>query len=189
MALPTRLLALAFGFLLTAASLPDLFRKCKEQFQLGAYTDALQTLAALDKTSQEPGMERDRAALLPGLLFYRGASLAALGRTGEAEQAFEEYLALQPNAELDPGRYPRTVLAAFENAKKAVVSRGAGDRSGDASLAARYASFPPPDPLEVEKPEEGWAEGPVRFLLTTKEKDEFSRLGDTVARAEFVTQL
>ena len=54
--------------------------------------------------ARSPGFEqRSGRRLLPGLLFYKGASLAALGGPKEAEAAFEAFLAIKPNVELDPG--------------------------------------------------------------------------------------
>jgi len=59
--------------LLTAATPPELFAKAKEQFRLASYAGALKTLEELDSLSQQPGYEKDRTAILPGLAFYRGA--------------------------------------------------------------------------------------------------------------------
>ena len=71
--------------------------KAKEQFKLGNYKEALATVETLDAESAKPGMEQERQKILPGLLFYKGASLAALGRADEAEAVFESFLAYQPN--------------------------------------------------------------------------------------------
>jgi GWxTD domain-containing protein len=185
MVVPVRLLTAFLLLGATAVSLPDLFHKSKEQFQLGAYADALSTLETLDRASRQTGMEKDRAALLPGLLFYRGASLAALGRADEAEAAFQEFLAYQPNAQLDPARYPAAVVAALDRARHSISRTPASD-IGDASLAAAYAAFPRPGGADAENPTEDWLEGPVKFLLSTDEKREFSRLADPVSRSEFV---
>ena len=187
MPLLLRVLPLLLGVWLATASLPDLFRKSKEQFQLGSYAEALKTLEALDAGSQKPGFEQDRAALLPGLLFYRGCSLAALGRVEEARQVFEQFLALAPNTQLDPSRYPRSVIAAFESARKSVGRGGPEPGAAEGSLAAAYAGFPRPDLAGVETPGEEWADGPVRNLLTAEERRAFARQSDPVARSEFVT--
>src|SRR5712672_2627698 len=76
---------------LAAATLPELFQKAKEQFKLGNYKESLAAVEALDAESAKPGLEAERARLLPGLLFYKGADLAALGRADEAEKAFEGF--------------------------------------------------------------------------------------------------
>ncbi len=52
-------------------------------------------------------------------------------------------------------------------------------------LAEAYASFHAP-PGAGPPPDETWAEGAVRFLMTKDEKAEWSRLTDATARAEFV---
>src|SRR5215831_2812694 len=85
-----------------AASLPELFQKAKEQFKLGNYKESLAAIETLDAESAKPGNEAERQKILPGLLFYKGADLAALGRADEAEQAFEGFLERAPNASIDP---------------------------------------------------------------------------------------
>jgi GWxTD domain-containing protein len=177
-----------FPFLLSsflAATLPELFQKAKNEFRLGSYAATLATLETVEKESVRPGLEAQRAALLPGLLFYRGASLAALGRQSEARQAFEKFLSFRPNTRLDPAFYPKSVIAALESAREPLLyeARGAG-----AGLAEAYRAFPRPDAGSAEKPGEDWAEGPVRHLLSVEEKREFARLLDPVARSEFVTK-
>jgi GWxTD domain-containing protein len=186
MPLLLRVLPLLLGVLLATASLPELFRKSKEQFQLGSYAEALKTLETLDLGSQKPGFEQDRAALLPGLLFYRGCSLAALGRAEEARQVFEQFLAIAPTTQLDPSRYPRSVIAAFERARKS-AGRGGLEPGAESGLAAAYAGFPRPSLSGSETPGEEWADGPVRNLLTAEERRAFARQSDPVARSEFVT--
>lgn len=186
MPLLTRLLSLALAVWLATASLPELFRRSKEQFQLGAYADVLKTLETLDSESQKAGFEQDRAALLPGLLFYRGAALAALGRAAEAREVFEQFFGFQPNTQVDPARYPTAVIAAFENARKS-VKQGRYERLEEASLAGEYAKFPRPEIQEAETPGAGWADGAVRYLLTAEERHEFSRISDPIARSEFTT--
>lgn len=186
MPLLTRLLPIALGLWFAAVSLPDLFHKAKEQFQLGAYADGLKTLALLDEESQKQGFEKDRAALLPGLLFYRGANLAALGRAEEARDVFQQFLALQPKTQLDPARYPKTVITAFENARKAIDSP-VKDLSNDPRLATAYAAFPRAEIRDAEAPGEEWAEGPVRYLMSPEEHRDFARLADPITRSEFVT--
>ena len=83
-----------------AATLPELFMKVKEQFKFGNYTQTLATIETLDAESAKPGQEQERQKILPGLLFYKGASLAALGKAGEAEAVFESFLATNPTRNL-----------------------------------------------------------------------------------------
>src|SRR5215471_1413042 len=107
-------------------SLPNLFQKAKQEFKLGNYQQALATLETLDTESAKPGQEAERQKMRPAVLFYEGASLAALGRSEEAEQAFEEFLVLSPNASLDPALYPSRVKTAFENARRKVTASVSG---------------------------------------------------------------
>ena len=176
--------ALLSSFL--AATLPQLFQKAKEEFRFGSYAASLATLDALEKESARPEHEAARAALRPGLLFYRGASLAALGRPGEAREAFEEFLVLAPNAELDPAIYPRSVVVAFESTQE---GRREDSRPGNLpSLAEAYrVFFARPESGRAEEVGESWADGPVGRLLTAEERKEFARLQDPVGQSEFVT--
>jgi GWxTD domain-containing protein len=182
----SKLASLLLAVLLALPSLPELFQKSKRQFQMSAYREALETLVTLDVESQKPGFERDREALLPGLLFYRGASLAALGRSQEAREVFEQYLTLQPNAQLDPARYPRAVLVAFEEVRRS-LDQARREPKTQGSLASAYAAFPRPDAAAWGAIGDEWTEGPVRALLTPEEKRDFERRSDPVERATFVT--
>jgi GWxTD domain-containing protein len=186
---PALLLGVLFGApLLSAEDLPGLYLKAKEQFRLGAYGDALTTLARLESASEESGNEAFRAPMRPSLVFYRGACLAALGRADEARLQLAEFLTYQPNASLDPALYPPRVLAALEQARKLGGRRETAPSSGSGSLTTAYHLFP----REISAPrvplDESWAEGPVHYLLTSDERVAYSRLSDPVARSEFVTE-
>jgi GWxTD domain-containing protein len=171
-----------------AASLPELFVKAKEQFKLGNYKESLATVETLDSESSKPGMEAERQKILPGILFYKGANLAALGRSDEAEEAFEGFLERAPTASLDPALYPPRVIAAFDAARKSLD--GAAEKTASSApaetgvLSAAYRAFRPPD----SKPEDerDWSAGPAKYLLTPAEKADFERLTDFVARSEFI---
>ena len=169
----------------SAADLPAMFRQAKEQFRLGSYVQSLEMLDRLSAEADKPGNEQLRAQLAPGLAFYRGASLAALGRTEEAIPELQDYLTYQPNARIDPGLYPPRVVAALEQARRATkVEEQTPAQTG--SLAASYRAFPkdiPPTPLSRD---ESWTDGPVHYLMTADEKDQYSRLSDPVARSEFI---
>ncbi len=174
-------LALAAG----NPTLSQLFSRAKEEFRLGSYDKALQTLSQLEAESLKPGSEELRPALEPAIAFYEGACYAALGKGAEAHSRFQTYLASHPNAGLDPAIYPKKVIAAFEEARKSFGHvENQPEEKGSLSLA--YLAFPRPDRTNEGLGEE-WAEGPVRFLMTPAEKHAFSRLLDSVARSEFVT--
>jgi GWxTD domain-containing protein len=174
---------LIFSFL--ATTLPEVFQRAKNEFRLGSYAATLATLETLEKESARPGLEAERAALLPGLLFYRGASLAALGRQTEAHHVFEEFLSYQPNTRLDPAFYPKSVITALESARETL--RLQGRAAEGPTLVEAYRAFPRPDAGGAEKPGEDWVEGPVRHLLSPEERRDFARLWNPVARSEFVT--
>lgn len=166
-------------------SLTQLFLRAKEEFRLGSYDKALQTLSQLEGESVKPGSEELRPSLEPAIAFYEGACYAALGRGVEARARFATYLASHPNAVLDPETYSKKIITAFEEARKSLGSPE--DRSDEkGSLALAYVAFPRPD-HGTDGLGEDWADGPVRFLMTSDERRTFSRLLDSVARSEFVT--
>jgi GWxTD domain-containing protein len=181
----SRLLPVALASLLAAASLPELFQQAKQEFKLGSYDSALKTLERLDEESAKPGLERDRQTLLPALYFYRGASLAALGRSREAGEAFEAFLALKPDVHVDPAVYPKRVIDALEGARRAVAARQT-QPAESGLLAAAYRAFVPPAGQPEESAKENWSEGPARWLLTAPERRTYESLTDAVSRSEFI---
>ena len=95
------------GSLLSASPLPQLFQKAKDQFRLGAYNDALATLSKIELEGEQPENQAYRASLSPGIAFYRGACLAALGRDSEAIAEFQIFLAFSPRSRSIRGCIPR----------------------------------------------------------------------------------
>jgi GWxTD domain-containing protein len=172
---------------LSAETLPDLFHEAKQQAQNGSYQAALNALDEVDSLSQNPGLEKDRAALLPALAFYRGVCLAGLDRPAEAQSEFAIFLETQPSASLDPGRYSRKILAAFEEARKSRQAQQEPSGSEQpGTIAATYKTFHKPDGEVREDVGENWADGAVRFLLTASEKEEYQRMVDPISRSQFV---
>jgi GWxTD domain-containing protein len=180
------LLLLSTVCLAASPSLPQLFQKAKQQFRLVAYSDALKTLDEMARLAAAPENERYRTSMTPALAFYRGACLAALGRSQESHAEFQVYLTFEPNAQLDPSQYPKSVVAALDEARRDLKAKKELPAEGG-SIATSYRGFRH-DPSEVG-PElgEDWADGPVRFLLTAQERQNFTRLSDPVTRSEFVT--
>ena len=129
---------------LPAAELPQLFQKAKEQFRLNAYSEALTTLAQVEIESRKPENQGYLASLPPALAFYRGACLAVLGREHEARENFEVFLAFTPNPSLDPGLYPKKVVALLEQTRRDV--KGPRERplvkaGEEGSVAAAYRAY------------------------------------------------
>lgn len=170
-----------------AENLTPLFVKAKEQFRLAAYADALQTLDKLQAASERPGNEAYRAQMAPGLTFYKGACFAALGQAEEARSQFELYLTYQPNPSLDPSLYPRRVIVALEEARKGMRKQAQKPAEGG-SLAASYRAFPRDASVSPPGMDDSWAQGPVRYLLTAQQRDDFERLSDPVSRSEFISE-
>ncbi len=189
---PSALLVAAFAVSASAATLPSLFYKAKEQFRLADYAGALATLDTLQAESDRPGNEEYRVQLAPALAFYRGASYAALGRTDEARASLETYLTYQPNATLDPAVYPKRVSVALDDARKTMREHGAAPAPPQApaqtGFAAAYRAFKPDPTQQSEGADETWADGPVRYLLTAEQRADYQRLSDPASRSTFVVE-
>ena len=171
-----------------APTLPDLFQKAKEQVKLGSYDTALATLQQIDSASRQAGLERDRDALQPSLAFYRGVCLAALGKDADAREQFAAYLERNPQTRLDPAIYPKRAIAVFEEAQKAAAHPPDASEANSAGIAPAYRAFRRPELPPYAAAGDDWADGPARFLLTASEADEFRRLTDPIARAEFIAR-
>jgi GWxTD domain-containing protein len=164
-----------------------LFLKAKDQFKMAQYDAALATLDALAAEAEKPGNEKYRAQLPAGLAFYRGACYAALGRTDEAREKFETFLTYEPNASLDPATYPPKVIAALDDARRtANVEAQKPAESG--TLGAAYRAYVAPVEKGAEEAGDDWADGPVRFLLTSEQRDDYSRLSDPATRSEYIAE-
>lgn len=170
----------------SVVDLTALFAKAKAQFRGGAYAESLATLEKVDAGTRAPGLEAAREKTAPAIAFYRGANLAALGRTAEARKEFRVYLESAPATKLDPGMYPRSVLDAFEQARAELRPSDGSAPAGTSALADAYAAFraSPSPPAAIDQ---AWGESAVRFLMTKEEKAEWARLSEPAARAEFVT--
>jgi GWxTD domain-containing protein len=167
------------------SALIGLFAKAKAQFRGGAYGESLATLEKVDVGIRAPGLEAARDKIAPVVAFYRGANLAALGRTAEAKKEFDVYLATAPATKLDPAMYPRSVLDAFDAEREALRRRDGGGSAGSSALADAFVAFRAAPALAAAV-DQTWGESAVRFLMTKEEKADWSRLSEPAARGEFV---
>ncbi|HSY52107.1 MAG TPA: GWxTD domain-containing protein [Thermoanaerobaculia bacterium] len=159
-------------------NLPELFKRAKDKFAAGDFKGSLADFELLDTTSAKPENAAVRAKLIPVVTFYRGANLAALGRKGEAKDAFTAYLAYTPTATIASPPFPKATVDLFEQARKEAAGRSA-------TMALAYASFTPP-PGWALAPDEHWIESPVRYLLTAAQKKEYATFTTNNERAAFV---
>jgi GWxTD domain-containing protein len=179
---------LLVGSLLSASPLPQLFQKAKDQFRLGAYADALVTLSKIETEGEQPENQAYRAPLRPGIAFYRGACLAALGRDPEARAEFQVFLAFCPTVSLDPGMYPKKVISLLEETRRELKRPNETQPPAeDGSIAAAYQAYVRSSGGRQPELGEDWADGPVRYLLTSDERRAFSQMFNPVNRSEFVT--
>lgn len=165
-----------------ATSLPQLFQQGQEQFKSGQYKRSLATFDELDQASQQPGFERDRKQLEAPLHFFRAANLAMLKRHDEAVAEFGEYLRLNPQAALQAGSFPRPVMHAFEDARKA-MSASSESQSQTAYEAFKRSEGEVGAPATISP---DWAKSAVRFLMTDDETAAWKQTTTEQERRAFV---
>jgi len=159
-------------------TLPELFTRAKNEFGAGDYKASLADFELLDAASRKAGFENDRAKLAPVILFYTGANLAALGRKDEAKDTFNSYLSFMPNASIASPPFSKEVVAAFDAARKDAATK-------NNSLEGLYARFVPPAGWKLAA-DDKWDDSPVRYLLTSDQKQQYAALTKAVEREAFV---
>lgn len=159
-------------------TLPELFKRAKDTFAAGDYKSSLAYFDLLDSESAKPGLENDRVKLIPVVTFYRGANLAALGRKGEAKDAFISYLGYAPNASIASPPFPKETVDLFDLARKEAAGRST-------TIGAAYTTFAIPASWTLAA-DETWIETPVRYLLTPAQKKEYTTFSTNAERAAFV---
>ncbi len=175
--------SLLFALSAPAQTLPELFHKAKAQVKGESWAEALKTLAALEAEAEKPGAERARQQLAAPLVFYRGVCEANLGKADEARMDFAAFLALEPNASMDPSMYSKRAIAAFNAARKnAAPPVDAGDRP---SVFQSFQEFKLPR-NSGEPVSESWADGPVRWIMTADERRRWEELTPGAGWQEFV---
>jgi GWxTD domain-containing protein len=183
------LLFLSIGSIpLGAQTLPDLFQKAKAQVKAQAWQDALTTLAQLDAESAKPGNDAARNQLAAPMAFYRGVCEANLDMAEQAEADFATFLREKPGSTIDQTMYSKKAVAAFEAASKEVAFEAASKEvapGGSLSLFQKFEQFKTP-PNTGEKPDDRWADGPVKWIMTAEEKAAWAGLADGAERAAFV---
>jgi GWxTD domain-containing protein len=167
---------------LSAQTLPELFHKAKAQIRGESWSEAITTLGALEAEASRPGREDARQQLEAPMAFYRGVCDANLGRSEEARAEFEAFLALQPNASIDPSMYSKKAIAAFEAARKVTRQPKANDKH---PIFQAFQEFKLP-PNSGEQVNASWAEGPVRWIMTPEEKRRWAELVPGAEWQEFV---
>jgi GWxTD domain-containing protein len=159
-------------------TLPELFKRAKDEFAAGSYQRSLTDFDQLDSTSAKPGFEADRAKLLPVVTFYRGANLAALGRKDDAKEAFITYLAFVPTAAIASPPFPKATVDLFEVARKEAAGRSN-------TIGTAYATFLTPPGWKLAA-DDKWIETPVRYLLTPAQKKEYAMMTTDAERSAFI---
>ncbi len=185
-----RLAAFLAGSLLLAAAsagaqaqtLPELFQQAKAQVKSESWKEALKTLDALEAEANRPGNDEAKKQLAAPMAFYRGVCEANLDMAEKAQADFATFQTEKPGSTIDTAMYSKKAVLAFE----AAARRGAAP-AGSLSLFQRFEQFPSP-PDMGEKPDERWADGPVKWILTGEEKGAWGGLAGAGERAEFVEQ-
>jgi GWxTD domain-containing protein len=182
------LLLLLGSIPLGAQTLPDLFYKAKAQVKDESWAEAMKTLDLLEAESAKPGNESARQQLEAPMTFYRAVCEANLDMAQKAEADFATFLRENPGSTIDKVMYSKKAVAAFEAARKSVAFEAASEEAasgGSLSLFQRFEKFKAP-PNMGEKPDDRWADGPVKWIMTADEKAAWGRLTGGAERAEFV---
>jgi GWxTD domain-containing protein len=172
------LLLIASNVFAADPTLPELFKRAKDEFAAGSYQRSLTDFELLDSTSAQPGFENDRAKLIPVVTFYRGANLAALGRKADAKEAFITYLTYTPGAAIASPLFPKATVDLFEQARKEAAGRSN-------TVGTAYAAFSKPAGWSLPA-DEHWIESPAKYLLTPAQKKEYATFTTNAERASFV---
>jgi GWxTD domain-containing protein len=178
-------LCLSVAFLVEAQTLPELFQKAKAQVKGESWNEALKTLSLLEAESAKPGNETARTQLEAPMAFYRGVCEANIGQAEKAQADFEAFLAVQPNATMDPSMYSKKAIAAFEAARQntAPPPDAGADRRPSIFLAFQEFKLPPNSGEQIN---EQWGKGPVRWIMTAQEKSTWASLAGGPEWQEFV---
>ncbi len=182
------LLLLVGSIPLGAQTLPDLFQKAKAQVKAESWAEAMKTLDLLEAESAKPGNESARQQLEAPMTFYRAVCEANLDMAEKAEADFATFLREKPGSTIDEVMYSKKAVAAFEAARKEVAFEapsGEASSGGSLPLFQRFEQFKAP-PNMGEKPDDRWADGPVKWIMTAEEKASWGRLTGGAERAEFV---
>jgi GWxTD domain-containing protein len=184
--------ALLAAFLLATSSLaqtlPELFHKAKAQVKAESWAEALKTLDLLEAEAGRPGNEAAKSQLAAPTAFYRGVCEANLDEAEKAQADFATFLRENPSSTIDKVMYSKKAVAAFEAARKNVAFEAASEEAasgGSLPLFQRFEKFKAP-PNMGEKPDDRWADGPVKWIMTAEEKAAWGGLTGGAERAEFV---
>jgi GWxTD domain-containing protein len=173
-----------FAFTVSAQTLPELFQKAKAQVKGESWAEALKTLDLLEAESAKPGNETARQQLEGPMTFYRGVCEANLNQTEKAQADFERFLAVQPNASMDPSMYSKKAIAAFEAARQSAAPPPL-DSPGQSSVFQAFQEFKLP-PNSGEQVNAKWGDGPVKWIMTPQEKSTWASLASGSEWQEFV---
>jgi GWxTD domain-containing protein len=174
----TILLLISTSVIAADLTLPELFKRAKDEFARGDFQKSFADFELLDATSAKPGFEADRAKLISVITFYRGANLAALGRKAEAKEAFITYLTNTPGAAITSPAFPKATVDLFEQARKEAAGRSN-------TITTAYAAFARPADWSLPA-DEHWIESPTKYLLTPAQKKEYATFTTNAERASFI---
>ncbi len=125
----------------SAQTLPELFQKAKAQVKGESWTDALKTLERLEAEAARPGNEGREA---PARRADRVLPRRLRGEPRQAEKAqadFAAFLALQPNATMDPSMYSKKAIAAFRGGARLSTCLRPRPADGRPAMFAAFQEF------------------------------------------------
>src|SRR5262245_59155425 len=170
----------------SAQAPPELCQKAKAQGKGESWSEALKTLDKREVVAAKPGNETANQQLEAPMAFYRGVCEANLGMAEKAQADFEQFLALQPNASMDPSMYSKKAIAAFQAARKnAPPDPGGADEEKQPAMFTAFQEFKMP-PNAADPAGEMWADGPVQWIMSEDEKRTWQSLAYADERQEFI---
>ena len=143
----------------------------------------MKTLDTLEVEAAKPGNETANQQLQAPMAFYRGVCEANLGMAEKAQADFEAFLAVQPNATMDPSAYSKKAVAAFQAAEKNVAPPIEHRRHAVGVPGVQEFKLPPNSGEQIN---EKWGDGPVRWIMTSNEKTTWASLAGGPEWQEFV---
>lgn len=134
--------------------LQRLVKDGKQAYEMLQIQKALKLFAEARELAELAGAELDGPQPLIDLHLYSGLSLLATGKTPQAAAEFRQAVAMDPELKLSSKKFPPDVLAAFERAKRELLSGRPAE--------VQFVSRPPGASLFLDGKERGRT--PIRSL-------------------------
>lgn len=161
----------------------------KEQLADNDCAAAASTLGEAIPEAQEIEVANERDAALTALHFYGALAQSNCSQQEKAREHLREFFRLKPGqSSLDASRYPRAFVALFDDVQRGGMQRDSTRRGSDELFDRFYPGFDEYRAAGEEAISMAlWSTSPAfQLLAEDAEREEWARLRDDEARAEFV---